>query len=392
MDSAMAALIVDLVLVLWLVSQIVFGARYGVARTSLALGGLAIGGLLAWWTLPVVAEWTNAWGGPALLPILVGGALVLTTAGIGAALGIRLTAGLKRARLGALNRLLGAAAGLVISSLVLVLVAGGLSALGNPFVSQLVSSSRVVSLITGLLPDELRGRLQHLGRDTVTDGIPWLIEAIDGVDDPPALPRVDLDDPALAEAAESVVRVSGNSYACGQRQLGSGFVVAENRIITNAHVVAGADEVVVEVPGQRGRSGVVSYFDAESDLAVVSVEDLSARALPLGSPLDTGSEAVVQGYPGGGEFSSRAARVLDSRPVAFQDGGTREVITLAADVRQGNSGGPLLALNGEVAGVVFAKEERVENVGYAIPLSVLRPVAERAAELVDAVGTGVCAG
>lgn len=390
MHSDTTTLVLDLVLVLWIVAQFVTGAMRGLARTALWLAGLIGGAVLAWWLVPSIAEWTTSWQGPVLLPFTAGIVIIACCGALGAIIGSRVSSGLRRARLGLVNRALGAIAGLVTSALVIILLAGALGALPIPAVTQTLASSRVIGAIDSIVPVGLRERLQHFGRDTLTRGLPWLLEAIDGITEPPALPQVDLDDPALTTAASSVVRVSGNAYACGQGQTGSGFVIAQHRIITNAHVVAGLDSVVIEVPGERGHSGTVTYMDPVADLAVISVESLAAAPLELAEPLPRGADAVFQGFPGGGDFTSQPARVLADGPVTFVGGGSRDVISLAADVREGNSGGPLLTMDGKVAGVIFGKEQTIANVGYAVPLASLRTVADLAPHLTDEVDTGAC--
>uniref|UniRef100_UPI00193AB6DE trypsin-like peptidase domain-containing protein n=1 Tax=Agromyces humi TaxID=1766800 RepID=UPI00193AB6DE len=107
-----------------------------------------------------------------------------------------------------------------------------------------------------------------------------------------------------------------------------------------------------------------------------------------------GSDAAVAGYPFGGPLELRPARVMSVGPITIEEGGrtsTREIMTVAADVDHGNSGGPVLTGDGAVGGVVFAKSDSVENVGYAIPVSTLSPLAEQAPQLEDAVDPGSCA-
>jgi S1-C subfamily serine protease len=108
-----------------------------------------------------------------------------------------------------------------------------------------------------------------------------------------------------------------------------------------------------------------------------------------------GSDAAVAGYPFGGPLELRPARVMSVAPITIEESGrtsTREIMTLAADVDHGNSGGPVLTGDGAVSGVVFAKSDSVENVGYAIPVSTLTPVAAQAPALDAPVDSGSCVG
>ncbi|MEQ1736921.1 MAG: MarP family serine protease, partial [Rhodoglobus sp.] len=226
-----------------------------------------------------------------------------------------------------------------------------------------------------------------------TSGIPVISDALGGVS--PTVPQLDGGSPALTAAAASVVRITGNAYACGVSQSGTGFVIADDRVVTNAHVVAGVSEPVVEAPNGETIAGYVVYFDPVDDLAVIAVPGLTAAPLTLGDTLRTGADAAVQGYPFGGPFSVGGAEVVRVGVTAVANiYGTssqpREVYTLAADVLQGNSGGPLLTLDGSVAGVVFAKSADTAHVGYAMTMAELDPVAGQAAGLSGPVSTGDC--
>ena len=108
-----------------------------------------------------------------------------------------------------------------------------------------------------------------------------------------------------------------------------------------------------------------------------------------------GDRAVVMGYPYGGPFTSVSAGVLgvSSAPVpnVYDTGAApREVYSVAAEVRPGNSGGPLLTTDGQVAGVIFARADADVEVGFAMTNAELRPVAERAGGMDEAVSSGRC--
>ncbi|MET0479960.1 MAG: trypsin-like peptidase domain-containing protein, partial [Mycetocola sp.] len=200
---------------------------------------------------------------------------------------------------------------------------------------------------------------------------------------------------ALSQAAASVVRITGNAPSCGTGSVGSGFVAADDRIVTNAHVLAGVTELVVEVPGELPKAGRIVYFDPVDDLAVVAVDDLDAAPLALAPTPGPGTQAAFMGYPYGGPFSAQASEFLGngSTPVVDIYGGSpvaREISTLAANVQQGNSGGPLLTIDGAVAGVIFAKSDATANIGYALAMEEVLPVITQAPELTDAVASGSC--
>jgi S1-C subfamily serine protease len=209
------------------------------------------------------------------------------------------------------------------------------------------------------------------------------------------VPNASTDTPALNRAAESVLRIAGTAYECGQNQTGSGFVVSEDRVVTNAHVVAGVSQPVVEMPDGGAMPGRVVYFDTKHDIAVLAVEDLPAQPLPLSADLPGGSPAAFAGYPHGGPFQSKPATVQDITTVLVPDiyGGNatpEEIYRLAGDVQPGNSGGPLLTTGGAVAGVIFAKATSDTDMGFAITMDDLNPVAAQAPALTAPVSSGQC--
>ena len=106
------------------------------------------------------------------------------------------------------------------------------------------------------------------------------------------------------------MRITGSAYACGQNQTGSGFVIAPDRVLTNAHVVAGVTEPIVQAPDGEVVSGDIVYFDPVDDLAVIALDDLSTAPLSFAPTLPPGSDAVFAGYPFGGPFSMQPAGVV----------------------------------------------------------------------------------
>jgi S1-C subfamily serine protease len=171
-------------------------------------------------------------------------------------------------------------------------------------------------------------------------------------------------------------------------------VLSPGRIVTNAHVVAGADEVRVEGGDQTLRARVV-VFDARRDLAVLSVPGLDLPALPLGGELKRGDSAAIPGFPLDGPYRVVSARVraqLQARGLDIYGGErvVREIYSLAATVQPGNSGGPLLDPEGRVVGVIFAKSLEDDSTGYALTLAEAKPVLDQAMAAGASVDTGVC--
>ena len=161
---------------------------------------------------------------------------------------------------------------------------------------------------------------------------------------------------------------------------GSGFIIsADGWVITNHHVVKGADRVEVQL-GDRTFEAVVKGTDEETDLALLKIESKKPLAfLPLGDSdkLRVGAWVMAIGNPFGlentvtvGVVSAKGRRIgLSQRTSSFED-----FIQTDAAINFGNSGGPLVNINGEVIGINTAVNYGAENVGFAVPANILKEV------------------
>ena len=391
----LAARLLDVLLILLFLVYLGEGWRSGFARSISAIAGIVAGGTAAFFAIPFVAGiipqpfWRTVICVAIAVALLVGG-----HAG-GVAIGRAIRGRVAASALSTPDRVFGALANLVTSALVTALIAGSVGALGIPFLSTAISDSWVLKGIERITPPPVDAALARLRSIVLEEGLPSIGEALGGIATSPGIPDVDTGSDALSVAAQSVVRISGTAYACGQNQSGSGFVVATDRIVTNAHVVAGVPEPVVEAPNGQALDGRVVYFDPEDDLAVIAVVGLSVAPLDLAFALGVGDEAVIDGYPFGGPFTTSPAEVLavSTEQIADIYGQTtnpREVYSLAANVNPGNSGGPLLTIEGDIAGVVFARSATDADLGYAMTNTELGPVVDAAPSLATALSPGSC--
>jgi S1-C subfamily serine protease len=385
--------ILDLLLVLLLIAALINGYRSGLFRSVFGIVGLIAGGIAAYFVVPLVGSWVSEpeWRTPASIAAAL--LLIFIGLSIGSSIGSALRSGVRRIKLGPVDRVLGAVFTAVASALVASMVAMSVGSLGVPFLSPAIASSTVIGGIDRLTPDPVKTFIAQLRSAAVNQGLPRVVDAFPGP--APEIPVFDTDNPALALAEQSVVRITGTAYSCGQSQSGTGFVVSEDRIVTNAHVVAGVTSPVIESPSGEALQGEIVYFDSVKDLAVIAVEGFSAAPLELTDNLAPGSLAVADGYPFGGPFVSDPAEVLHASSLSVadiygQDPTPRQVYTLASDVQQGESGGPLLNDAGQVAGVIFAKSTDTANVGYALAMEEVAPVANGAAALGTTVSSGTC--
>ena len=171
----------------------------------------------------------------------------------------------------------------------------------------------------------------------------------------------------------SVVKIRSVAPSCQKVLEGSGFVISPDRVMTNAHVVAGSNSV----PGLRQRQSAST--PRWCPMTRGRHRDPGRRRLacrrrwPSPTPRRRPApDVVVLGYPGGGNFTATPARIREviklSGPDIYRDPQpvTRDVYTIRANVEQGNSGGPLIDLNGRVLGVVFGAAVDDPDTGFVL--------------------------
>ena len=290
----------------------------------------------------------------------------------------------------------------VAVQLVVVLVAAWLlatpltSSAGQPNLAAAVRGSRVLAQVNDFAPDWLKTVPKRLSSLLDTSGLPQVLEPFSRTPVAAvAAPDAALaNNPVVANTEPSVVKVRAIAPSCQKVLEGSGFVLSPDRVMTNAHVVAGANSVTVEASGNPYDATVVSY-DPTVDIAILAVPNLPAGPLAFANaPVTSGTEAVVMGYPGGGGFVATPARIRELIELNGPDiyrGATinREVYTVRASVEQGNSGGPLIDLNGQVLGVVFGAAVDDNDTGFVLTA---KEVATQLAHIGDTapVATGAC--
>ena len=201
--------------------------------------------------------------------------------------------------------------------------------------------------------------------------------------------------PVVSKVKGSVVKVTGIAPSCSRQIDGSGFVYARERVMTNAHVLAGVRHPKVFAEGRQYDATPV-YIDEETDIAVLDVPGLPEVPLAFEPKRATsGSDTIIMGYPGGGGLYIGPARVRDRGEISgpdFRDQRTvvRDVYALYGTVRAGNSGGPLFATDGKVLGVVFASAIDDPSTGYALTAQEVAKAATAGSTATAEVGTGAC--
>lgn len=202
--------------------------------------------------------------------------------------------------------------------------------------------------------------------------------------------------PGLRKARESIVKIIGTAPDCSRRIEGTGFVYARDRIMTNAHVVAGTQGALTVQVGGREVAGRVVVYDSPRDIAVIYVPGLRASALEFHNDAKRGDAAVVAGFPKHKPYTVYPAKISSRQQAKGPDiyrsrQVTREIYSLRGIVEPGNSGGPLLAKDGRVYGVIFAAAVADKNTGYALTATEVEPDATLGRTVTQPVDTGPCA-
>lgn len=291
--------------------------------------------------------------------------------------------------------------GSVVSALAVLLVAWmvatPLASSAFPSLAREVRESTLVGAVDQSVPSPVRSLYDSLRELIDRRGLPDVLDPLTPtiVPDVPTPDPGLVDDPTVVAATAAVVRISGVAPDCARRVDGSGFVYAEDRVMTNAHVLAGVREPTVSLAGQQLDATTV-FVDEQLDIAVLEVIDMDVAPLEFATvALSTGDDAIITGYPGGGSLYVGSARIRDRSLIAgpdFRDTTTveREVYSLRGVVRAGNSGGPLLDTDGTVLGVVFASAVDDPNTGYALTAEAVSQAAAEGVDGQQGVDTGNC--
>ena len=360
------------------------GMRRGLVLSAFSLVGLAAGAYVGSRIAPHVLHGgsTSTWTPVAGLVGAVLGAMLLQFAALLAGSFVR--GGLRPAPL----RLLDTAGGLLLGiaiGLAIVWVGASVALLspGETRIRAEVERSAIVRQPDAALPP--RTLLNLLAR---IDPFPSIVGPR-----PPTLPPSEgvLRDPSIRDATTRVVKVLGT--ACGGGVEGSGWVAANDLVVTAAHVVAGEENTTIRIPGQvLPRLADVVVLDVHNDVAVLHVEGLGLNPLPLADPRSGAAVAII-GYPLDGGLRATPGRIGLTATVLTQDAlghgpVARTITAVAGEVEHGDSGGPAVDAAGRVQSSIFAARLGSAS-GYGVPPSIIRADLARAGT--QRVDTGACA-
>jgi S1-C subfamily serine protease len=367
----------DVVMVIFAVSAAIGGYRLGfVARAASWIGlalGVVAGSLLLPEVLPKVQDANEATIALVAIGMLVGTALIGQALGL--VLGGRLHAELPPGAMRRTDQVAGGFIGIVGVLVALWLLLPTLAHVPG-WMSEQARGSLVAREVSDAFPNP-PDTLEALRRLVGDDPFPQVFDALTPAPDTGASPGSSgLSNETANEVVRSTVKIEG--VACSRIQEGSGFFVAEDLVVTNAHVVAGEDASTVELADGSTLDADVVAFDPDRDLAVLRTSGGGGPPLSL-RDASVGDVGGVFGRPGGGPLEISPFRVADEITAVGRDiydsGSTsREVLVLASELAPGDSGSALVDPAGDVVGVAFAVAPDKPGVAYALAIDELEAV------------------
>ncbi|MEU3062149.1 MarP family serine protease [Streptomyces subrutilus] len=378
--------VLDILLLVAAVWFAIVGYRQGFVVGVMSVIGFLGGGLVAVSLLPLVWDRvTDSGTRVSSTVVVVVVVAIIVCASVGQALTTHLGSRLRRHITWSPARALDATGGALVNVVAMLLVAwligSWVAVTSLPTVGKEVRNSNVLLGVSRVLPDRANIWFTDFGSTLARNGFPQVFSPFSNE----PITEVQAPDPDLAsspvadQAKRSIVKVVGTAPSCSKVLEGTGFVFAPGKVMTNAHVVGGVSEPTVQIGGEgRLYDGKVVLYDWARDIAVLDVPKLKAPPLEfVDKDAVSGNDAIVAGFPENGGYDVRAARVrgrINANGPDIYHRGTvqRDVYSLFATVRQGNSGGPLLTPDGRVYGVVFAKSLDDPNTGYALTADEIR--------------------
>ena len=348
------------------------GWRSGALGSLMSFIGVVLGAIAGVMLAPHIVSHVDSPRGKLFTALLLILALVVIGEVAGVVLGRAVRGSIRSGPVRLADSLIGVGLQLIVVLVAAWLLGSPLTTSNQTSLASAARDSKVITEVDKYAPDWLRSVPKRMSALLSTSGLP---EVLDPMRTP--VPTVDAPDATLADSLvvaksrPSVVKIRGVATSCQKVLEGTGFVIAPNRVMSNAHVVAGSDSVTVEAEGQTYDATVVAY-DPDADISILDVPNLPLQPLVFADqPAKTGTDAVVLGFPGGGDFVATPARVREiielSGPDIYKTKTVnREVYTIRGTVRQGNSGGPMINRSGQVIGVVFGAGVDDNDTGFVM--------------------------
>lgn len=388
----------DVVAILLVVLALLLGFRSGAIPQVGGLVGAIGGGAAAILLLPAADDLLTSID-PSIRPIVVlGGLLAAVVIGesLGSAAGRAIARALGTGVLGAADRVGGAVLG-AAQALLIVWLAGGLLAIGPlPRLTEAAQTSTAIRGLNAVLPTPAE-IAADLGGLLDASGLPEVFVGFEPLPLPPVERPTDEVTRGIAAAAEAAtLRVT--AATCGLESSGSGVLVDDRYVVTNAHVVAGANDGGVRVVTASGdlADATVVLFDPDLDVALLRTTVIDARPLRFAATdPERGAIGAALGYPGGGGLTIVPGAVTGAYPamgrdIYGRDAVRRDILELRADIDRGDSGGPFVLEDGTIGGLVFAESRSDDEVGYALSPTTVAARVGPGLGRTGAVDTGAC--
>ncbi|KRF16545.1 peptidase S1 [Nocardioides sp. Soil797] len=388
--------LLDWILILLVLAYALSGYWQGFVTGAFATAGLLLGGLFGIWLAPIALGSVD----PSVWVSLGALFIVILSATLGQALlqyaGARVRAQIKWQPVRAVDAVGGAALSAV--AVLLVSWALGVAVSGSRIgqVTPMVRDSTVLAKVDRVLPEGANQALNAFNNVVGASFFPRYLEPFAPERivevDPPSKKVVR--DPDVVDASTSVLKIHGDNK-CGRGVEGTGFLYSPDRVMTNAHVVAGVSDPEVLVGDDTVDADVV-YYNEDLDIAVLSVDGVDRPHLAFDKSASPRDNAAVLGYPEDGPYNVQPARIraeqrLRSPDIYGQGSVIREVYSLRAMIRPGNSGGPLVNTSGDVIGVIFAASVTDADTGYALTADAVAEAAANGLTSNSEVSTSDCA-
>jgi S1-C subfamily serine protease len=396
---------VDIFVIVLALLAAISGWRHGLAVALLSFVGVIGGAVLGVRAAPLVAQHVQS---PTLRVMVSIGIVVLLVA-IGETTGVYFGRRIRDRITGESSRAVDSTFGSILQALTVLLaawlVALPLAQASFPALARGIQNSVVLAGVDNAvgsafpsahdLPSELRALLD-------SSGFPGALSPF------APNPTVAVGPPNMAlstsagvtRVKQSVLKIRGKATQCSRALEGSGFVISDDHVITNAHVVAGTAEVSIVMADGGGRSKTkparVVYFNSDIDVAVLYVPGLDLPSLTMAPrSAAVAADAVVLGYPLDGPFKATPARIRGQIDLSAQDiyngkAVVRDVYEVRSVVRSGNSGGPLIAPDGTVYGIIFSEATNDPDTGYALTAPQIMPALTDGANRTASVSTHNC--
>ncbi|ODR06319.1 serine protease [Mycolicibacillus koreensis] len=374
------------------------GWRSGALGSLLSFIGVLLGGVAGVLMAPHIVSHISGSRPKLFAALFLILSLVVIGEVAGVVLGRAVRGAIRNPMIRGVDSIIGVGVQLMVVLVAAWLLATPLTSSDQPNLAAAINGSRVLGHVNDVAPNWLRAVPKRLSALLDTSGLPTVLEPFSRT----PIANVDAPDsglatsPVVAATQPSVLKIRAVATSCQKVLEGTGFVVAPQRVMTNAHVVAGSTGVTVEVDGTPYDATVVS-FDPNHDVSLLAVPNLPSSPLTfVDQPAPSGTDAIVLGYPGGGVFTATPARIREiielSGPDIYQTTTVnREVYTIRGTVRQGNSGGPLIDQSGRVLGVVFGAAVDDDDTGFVLTAN---EVSRQLAKIGDSqpVNTETCVG